>query len=280
MSCRLLYYGALWIGLLHGQGLTIRMRVEAPDGRFVAGLKPEDFRVKVDGRDVRMNGLVEQNGPLAVGIVVDGSRRLAGNQERLRMALGQFLVKARPTDEFFVVMSLEKPLLATGFTHNVVQVAQSVTVPAGNRETRVYDAMGLALDQLQRSQLSRRVLIVFCDSNDFASRERPSALFPKLLRSGVEVHVIDSYPDYGDWKPQTMFRLEGVTAEAGGTFRYQPDLARWVNELKGVGIWRSYAAQLDVPGGKSSAYKVDMGWAHPRLAQGKRMRWQRVAFDR
>jgi hypothetical protein len=77
-----------------------------------------------------------------------------------------------------------------------------------------------------------------------------------------------------------MFRLEGVTAEAGGTFRYQPDLARWVKELKGVGIWRSYAAQLDVQGGKSSAYKVDMGWAHPRLAQGKRMRWQRVAFDR
>jgi len=163
--------------------VVVHALVENADGRAVSGLTREAFTIFEDGRPQEIAFFAEEDAPVDVGLIVDGSGSMLTVRDRLIAAAGAFVALSHPDDRMFALVFTERLRSAlppsAPFTADaaVLQAAlSSVLRPRGR--TALYDAILHGLDYVAAGTHLRKALIVVSDGGDNAS----VATFDQVLR--------------------------------------------------------------------------------------------------
>jgi Ca-activated chloride channel family protein len=164
-----------------GEGFRFRSGIELinvtaavidGNGRFVPGLRKEDFRVYEDGELQTISHFSNERVPVSLGIVLDTSASMAGDKWAAALAaLDRFIFELLDQeDEIFIYRFSGDPELAQDWTTDRHALRRSLNrmVPAGG--TAMYDAVAEALPLAQAGKHRKKALLIVSDGNDTSSR--------------------------------------------------------------------------------------------------------------
>jgi Ca-activated chloride channel family protein len=172
--------------------VNVTVTVSDPRGRFVSGLRQDDFVVLEDGVPQEVSYFAAERVPVSLGLAIDTSGSMAGERmEAAREALDRFLHRLLgPDDEVFLYRIAERPHLLQSWTRNRDEVGRALRwiVPRGG--TALYDTVAEALPLAQEGSRRKRALLVLSDGNDTTSIAGPRELRRLVRERDVLVYAI------------------------------------------------------------------------------------------
>jgi VWFA-related protein len=184
-----------------GQGFSFKTGVELinvtatvtdGNGRFVSGLRREDFVVYEDGKPQVVSQFDSERVPVSLGIALDTSGSMHGDKiTAARAALNRFLFDLLgPQDEVFLYRFDTQPDLVQPWTLNRQAVSQALGAvrPAGG--TALYDAVAEGVPMTQAGSRRKKALVVISDGQDTNSRTEVRELQQMIRETEVLVYAI------------------------------------------------------------------------------------------
>lgn len=178
---------AIWVATLSaqekptGQGFSFRsntdlinvtVTVTDDNGRFVSGLRREDFVMYEDGKPQDVQQFDADRVPVSLGIALDTSGSMAGaKMKSAEAALNRFLFDLLgKNDQVFLYRFDSRPELIQGWTtdRNAVSRALGKIDPRGG--TALYDTMAEAIPLAQKGTERKKALVIISDGDDTTSR--------------------------------------------------------------------------------------------------------------
>ena len=229
-------------------------------GRFISGLPPHAFNVLEDGRPQPVSFFAEQDAPVTVGLVIDGSGSMLKNRDQVLAAVTGFAESSHPDDEFFALVFNEHVRRALPrnepFTSDpaVLRSALTKSLDVYGR-TALHDALDAALTDIMGGRHERRVLIVLSDGGDNASRVTLDQVRDKVLASNVVLYTVALLdPLLSERNPKALRQL----AESTGGLAFEPRSTGMVAD-----VLRTVAT--DIRSSYTLAYTPPSTTAHGRL---------------
>lgn len=172
--------------------INVSVTVTDASGRFVPGLRQEDFTVYEDGEVQAISHFSSARVPVSLGIVLDTSGSMAGEKfDRARGALDRFLYDLLGAeDEVFLYQFNNAPLLEQGWTTDRGRISRALRriVPRGG--TAMYDAVAEAIPLAETGRHRKKALVLISDGNDTSSQSTVGALREQIRRSELLVYAI------------------------------------------------------------------------------------------
>lgn len=178
--------------------VNLYMIVRNPGGGYVTGLTSDDFRVREDGVEQRVERFSTSDKPLRVAIVLDtsGSMERGGKIQRAQTAALQFLDILDADDEGLVVTFADRVDVAQDLTRDRSELATAIRGARAEGGTALYDAIYRASRKLNDFD-GRRVIVLLSDGEDMAANGlEPGSLhtldeaLEQALRDEVMVFVV------------------------------------------------------------------------------------------
>ena len=190
-------------------------------GRFVPGLKQEDFTVEEDGRKQEISRFSHENElPLTIGMLIDKSPSVGRVFEDEKATAISFLDTALRSGDLAMVISFDRTVtLEADFTDNKRTLRRAVDgIKIGNG-TSVYDAIFLACDEQLKKQGGRKAIILVSDGQDTTSKLRGNEALISAHQSDSVIYSISNriggfFNMRGTGDPETLKRF---SVETGGT---------------------------------------------------------------
>jgi Ca-activated chloride channel homolog len=171
--------------------VSVAVTITDRDGRAIAGLHKEDFRIFDDKAQQTISFFSEEDTPASVAIVFDTSESISGRAiERAKEALARFIQTSHPQDEFFLIGFGSRPQLLLEKERDGQAVLDKFTYvhPAG--DTALYDAVEMALGELSKGSYHKHAIILISDGEENNSRTGSSQLDRNLEESGAVVYTV------------------------------------------------------------------------------------------
>lgn len=195
--------------LLHA---TVRDR----QGLFVSDLREQDFEVYEDGVRQRIRLFKREDTPVTVGLVIDHSGSMRPKLNDVIAAAWTFARASNPDDEMFIVnfneyvtlgLPIDKP-----FTNDPNELQRAISRTPADGQTALYDAIGVALNRLQRGRREKKVLIVISDGGDNASKRTMDQVLKMAGQSSAIIYTIGTFDaEDEDANPRVLRRLARTT---------------------------------------------------------------------
>jgi len=184
-----------------GQGFSFRTSVELinvtvtvtdAQGRFVSGLKADDFEVYEDGKLQTISQFDSERVPVSLGIALDTSGSMAGEKiAAAQSAVNRFLYDLLgEQDEVFLYRFDGQVSLVSGWTDDRRAVGRMLGSIRANGGTAMYDAVAAAVPLAQRGSRRKKALVLISDGNDQNSRTGVDAVRQLIRESEVLVYAI------------------------------------------------------------------------------------------
>ncbi len=172
--------------------INVTAAVTDARGRFVEGLRQEDFQIYEDGVLQEIFHFSAERVPVSLGIVLDTSGSMAGQKMRsARSALDRFLLELLdPADEVFLYRFSNYPILVRNWTTDRESVSGALRriEPLGG--TAMYDAVAEAVPLADRGQHQKKAIVIISDGNDTNSLTDPHSLRQLIRETEVLVYAI------------------------------------------------------------------------------------------
>jgi Ca-activated chloride channel family protein len=196
-----LLFGAATIGARSQEGFRFRSGVELinvtatvtdDDGRFVSGLRKEDFTVYEDGKVQEITHFSNERVPVSLGIALDASGSMTDEKmAAARAAIDRFVFDLLgDEDELFFVEFSTDATLTQPWTDDPRAISRAVrdVRPAGG--TALYDAIATALPEAEAGSNRKKALLVISDGNDTNSVIAVGELRQRIRESEVLVYAL------------------------------------------------------------------------------------------
>ena len=172
--------------------VNVTATVSDASGRFVRGLRQEDFRVFEDGQEQPLTHFSAERVPVSLGIALDTSNSMNGEKmDAAREALTRFLVDLLdPEDEVFLYRFSTVPELVEGWTTNRERLQSRLRRMVPDGGTAMYDAIAEAIPLAQSGRHRKKALLIISDGNDTNSEETISDVKRQIRESEVLVYAI------------------------------------------------------------------------------------------
>jgi VWFA-related protein len=184
-----------------GEGFKFRSGVELVNvtatvtdasGRFVPGLRKEDFAIYEDGKLQTITNFSNERVPVSLGIVLDTSSSMAGEKfAAARSALDRFLFDLLDqADEIFIYRFSGDPEMLQPWTtdRRVLSRSLSRVVPSGG--TAMYDAVADSVPVAETGKHRKKALVIISDGNDTSSRTDVREVKQLIRESETLVYAI------------------------------------------------------------------------------------------
>jgi Ca-activated chloride channel family protein len=172
--------------------INVTASVSDQSGRFVPGLRQEDFLVYEDDQPVDVTHFSADRVPVSLGIALDTSGSMAGEKIReAETALDRFVYDLLDKqDELFVSRFSNHPVLLQGWTtdRQLISRALGRITPSGG--TAMYDAVLEAIPLARQGRNRKKAILVISDGNDTASRADIREVKQQIRESEVLVYAI------------------------------------------------------------------------------------------
>jgi len=197
--------------------VVLPVSVTNAKGKFVDGLKAENFRIYEDDRQQNITLFKDEDTPVTVGLIVDHSRSMASKLPGVITAIRAFAHSSNPGDEMFVVnfnenVSVEL-LGGKTFTNDPAELEKAIHAVSARGQTALYDAVKEGLTHIELGQQDKKALIVVSDGGDNASRIKFSEVLALASRSRVAIYCIGLVDESGEEEnPRILEKLSKATA--------------------------------------------------------------------
>ncbi len=157
-------------------------------GRFIPGLRREDFRVFENGVEQAIAYFEPSEKPFTVALLLDTSASTRFHLWEIREAAIAFAKQLRPQDRVLIVTFSDEVLLLTEAT-NDLEVVNAVIQTNANpgSATRLYDAVNLVIAERLNKIQGRKAIVLFTDGVDTASN---LATYEGTLREAEELDAL------------------------------------------------------------------------------------------
>jgi Ca-activated chloride channel homolog len=159
-------------------------------GELITDLTEKDFTVLDDGKPQQLTLFTNVFQPITATLLVDTSASMATSYEQAAAAAEQFVIRLLPDDEARVGSFADKIRWATNMTGDRDLLLRGLreNLDVGN-PTKVWDGIDEARQTLA-SEGGRRVLMLFTDGADTASRISREHLLDALRTDEVMVYIV------------------------------------------------------------------------------------------
>jgi Ca-activated chloride channel homolog len=179
--------------------VLVNVSVNDADGHVVANLGKKNFHLFEDNAEQEILTFSREDVPASIGLLFDTSGSMADKMDAAREAVGQFLRKSNPDDEFFLIGFDNRPELESRFTSNVDQLQQKTKALKARGRTSLLDAIHLGLEQMKSARHERHVLLVLSDGGDNHSRHHLTEIRNLLRESDCQLYALGIF-DPNDMK--------------------------------------------------------------------------------
>jgi Ca-activated chloride channel homolog len=159
------------------------------NNRLVPDLERDDFEVLDNGKPQALSVFSNEVLPITVIVMLDTSGSMTANMDMLKAGAEQFFMRLLKGDRgrlgaFNDKIQFVSPL--TGDRDTLIASAQDVDF---GYPTRLYDAIATGFDELKGIE-GRRIVLVFTDGEDTASRTRFGTVLDRAQVEEVMVYAI------------------------------------------------------------------------------------------
>ena len=172
--------------------INVTATVSDGRGRFVSGLRQEDFRVFEDGEQRPITHFTAERVPVSLGIVLDTSGSMSGEKmQAAKQALQRFLYDLLgEDDEVFLYRFDNRPELVSPWTRHKDQIAAELRRIQPRGATTLYDAIAEAIPLAATGKNRKKALLIISDGNDSSSYTKIEELKRLIRESEVLVYAI------------------------------------------------------------------------------------------
>ncbi len=172
--------------------INVTATVVDANGRFVPGLRQEDFLVYEDDEPVTVTHFSAERVPVSLGIAIDTSGSMAGNKiQEAQAALDRLLFDLLDRqDEVFLYRFSNTPVLLQPWTRDRQQLSRALGRIEANGGTAMYDAVAEAIPLTRTGQNRKKALLVISDGNDTASATSVRELKAQIRETETLVYAI------------------------------------------------------------------------------------------
>ncbi len=224
-------------------------------GRLVPDLEQSNFSVFDNGKPAEVALFSSESQPFTAVVMMDTSASMTANLKLLNRAAEQFLLRLLPVDRAQVGAFNDKIQLSGTFTNDRDELIAALDDLYFGNPTRLNDAIGASLDALQGID-GRRVILVFTDGEDTASRTRFGTVLDRARDEEVMVYAIGLESEYFNGVRVVRSRptrdLRKISEETGGgyfelkeTAELSPTFSRVAQELRSQYLIGFAPAALD-----------------------------------
>lgn len=216
--------------------VTINVSVNGDKGRPLAGLRPENFLVTEEEKQMRVE-FFDNSGPASIVFVVDLSTSMRGPKwQSLKAGIKDFLAKASSGNDYTLIGFSDSPsVIARSVNDDQLWQAMNKLVPSGH--TALYDAVLVGLNELAIIPNRHKALVLFSDGEDTSSRAVLSAVGQEVLTRRATIYTVGILSKYDSRLPdgRTGKELLKELASASGGIAYFPSaegIKRVLKEIK------------------------------------------------
>jgi VWFA-related protein len=171
--------------------VTVTATITDGAGRFVPGLRADDFAIYEDGKLQTVSQFDAERVPVSLGIALDTSGSMAGEKiAAAQGALERFVDLLGPQDEMFLYRFDSQPQLVQGWTENRQTLVRRLGSVRPNGGTALYDAVAEAVPLATNGSRRKKALVVISDGNDTDSQTSLSEVRQLIRESEVLVYAI------------------------------------------------------------------------------------------
>jgi Ca-activated chloride channel family protein len=190
-------------------------------GRYVMGLRREDFTVLDDGRPQRIETFDAVDSPLAVVLVLDLSASMQPKLDDALAAARLFLKSLKPDDRLGLLTFNTGIVEFVPIALDRAKALETIDRAKAEGDTALYDAIADALRRIKPHR-QRKAVVVFTDGEDNRSRFSVAQVGEMARASEVSIYTIAE----GDVDPKTGVFLEKLSNETGGRSYAIRDISR------------------------------------------------------
>jgi len=168
--------------------VTVPVSVLDRQGRFIANLKREDFRVFENGVEQALAYFEPAEKPFTVALLLDTSASTHFHLWEIKEAAIAFAKQLRPQDRVLIVSFNDQVLLLSEVTNdmNLIETVIEENANTGN-STRLYDAVDLTIKERLNKIKGRKAIVLFTDGVDTSSQQ---ADYHSTLREVEELDAL------------------------------------------------------------------------------------------
>jgi Ca-activated chloride channel homolog len=218
--------------------VSIPVAVLDGQGRFVPGLRKDDFRIFEDEVEQEIEWFAAVEVPFHLVLLLDTSRSTVFRLEDIQQAAIDFVDQLRPQDRVMVISFDDAVGVDSEFTRDRRQLRQAIRNTRTGTTTRLYDAVELAITERLDEVEGRKAIVLFTDGTDTASRLANSrSTVMRIEESDVLVYVVQ-YDTDNDLQNLVLGRgvvIGGMKSEERRDSGYLRELA----ERSGARLYRT-----------------------------------------
>jgi Mg-chelatase subunit ChlD len=172
--------------------INVTATVTDANGRFVPGLRKEDFQVYQDDQPQVISHFTSERVPVSLGILLDTSGSMDGEKMvAAKAALNRFLLDLlHDQDEVFLYTFDSSPELVHEWTTDRARVSRALNAVEPRGGTAMYDALAEAVPLALAGRHRKKALVVISDGNDTSSRTAIDALKAQIRETEILVYAI------------------------------------------------------------------------------------------
>jgi VWFA-related protein len=172
--------------------VNVTATVTDDDGRFVSGLRREDFTVYEDGKPQDVSHFSSDRVPVSLGLVLDTSGSMSDEKmAAARSAIDRLIYNLLgKEDELFLVAFATRAALRQDWTTDRQLISRAVREASAAGGTAMYDAISTAIPTAQGGMHRKKALLVISDGNDTNSTISVGALRQQIRESDVLVYAL------------------------------------------------------------------------------------------
>jgi Ca-activated chloride channel family protein len=172
--------------------INVTATVTDKHGRFVSGLRQEDFIVSEDNQPQTVLYFSNERVPVSLGIAVDTSGSMTPDKmSSARGAIDRlFTALLGEDDEIFLYRFANVPELVQDWTSDRRVLSRALERLYVGGGTALYDAVAEAVPMAQEGRNQKKALVVISDGNDTASMTSVDTLRRLIRESEVLVYAV------------------------------------------------------------------------------------------
>jgi Ca-activated chloride channel family protein len=191
------------------------------NNRLVTDLTKDDFESLDNGKPQELTIFDNEVRPFSVVVMLDTSISMTNRLKDLYAGAEQFLLRLMPHDRAMVGGFNDKIEFVTPFSGDRSSLVSALKLLDFGNETRLYDGVHASLDQLEKVE-GRRVILLFTDGADFGSKLGSGKALERARDREVMIYGIGLETEF--FNGQSMVRskpdsiLNRFANETGGGF--------------------------------------------------------------
>jgi Ca-activated chloride channel homolog len=206
--------------------VLLDVSVKDAAGGFVSGLAKDDFKIYENGKLQQISQFANADIPVTVGIAVDESGSMRPKRSEVITAALAFNQASNPMDEMFVINFNEKPRRGLPddllFSDNVQQLRSALWQGVPEGRTALYDAIEMALNQLDFGRRDKKTLVIISDGGDNHSQHTLADVMRDVLSTVATIYTIGIYDEDDPEKNEGVLRK--LAQVSGGVFYHPQNL--------------------------------------------------------